>query len=177
MQPDESIIEFNDWCTILLEESTNEIPEACRSKIVIVAYSDALHDNVGRKQIKHSKVHDPCHPKAIRSVCDTMDQAIGLEKEQKFANLQDTEIMNISPDSSPQNSGSELEGAEIDSIYGDRRYKSRQHRNWNSGRFQNFENNDKTKDATRVNITTKTASKSLSSKIQERQIQHMTVTY
>ena len=58
-----------------------------------------------------------------------MDQAIKLEKEQKFANLQEAEIMNISPDSSPQNSGSESEEAEIDAIYGDRRYRSRQHKN------------------------------------------------
>ena len=68
-------------------------------------------------------------PKAIRSLWDSMDQAIKIEKEQKFTKLQDTEIMNISPDNSPQNSGSESDGAEIDAIYGDRRYKSRQHRN------------------------------------------------
>ena len=43
-----------------------------------------------------------------------MDQSIRLEKEQKFANLQDAEIMNISLDSSTQNSRSESEGAKID---------------------------------------------------------------
>lgn len=45
-----------------------------------------------------------------------MNQAQKLEKEQKFTNLQDTEITNISQESSPENSGSESEGAEIDDI-------------------------------------------------------------
>ena len=36
-----------------------------------------------------------------------MNQAVKLEWEQKFANLQDAEIMNISPQSSTQNSESE----------------------------------------------------------------------
>ena len=96
-----------------------------------------------RKQIKHSKSSKMTHhhPKAIRSLHDTVNQAIRLEKEQKFANLQDAEIMNISPDSSPQNSRSESKGAANKcSISGDRRYKSRKHRNWNRGRCWNFNN-------------------------------------
>ena len=31
MRPDESILVFNDRYTLLLEESTDEIPETCRS--------------------------------------------------------------------------------------------------------------------------------------------------
>ena len=48
--------------------------------------------------------------------------------------------MNISPESSPQNSKSESDGAEIDAIYGNRRYKSRQCRNWDNNKKQNFNN-------------------------------------
>ena len=77
---------------------------------------------------------EPCHPKAIKTLRDAMDQAVKLEPEQKFANIQDAEIMNISPDKLLQNSGFESEGAEIDALYGDRRYKSRQHRNWDNNR-------------------------------------------
>ena len=47
MRSDETIIEFNDRYTVLLEESTKEIPETCESKIIIVAYIDALQDDVG----------------------------------------------------------------------------------------------------------------------------------
>ena len=53
---------------------------------------------------------------------------------------EEAEIMDISPNSSPQNSRSESEGAEIDAIYGNKRYKSKQQRNWNSGRNWNFDN-------------------------------------
>ena len=67
-----------------------------------------------------------------------MNQAVKLEWEQKFGNLQDAEIMNIPPESSPQNS--ESDGAEIDGMYSDRRYKSRQHRNWDNNRKWNFNN-------------------------------------
>ena len=49
MRPDKSVLIFNDRYTVLLEESTEEIPETYRSKIVIVAYIDALHDDIGRK--------------------------------------------------------------------------------------------------------------------------------
>ena len=42
--------------------------------------------------------------------------------------------MNISPENSPQNSESESNRPEIDAIYGDRRYKSRQHRNWDNNK-------------------------------------------
>ena len=48
--------------------------------------------------------------------------------------------MNISPESSPQNSESESDGAEIDAIYDDRRYKHRQHRNWDDNKKRNFDN-------------------------------------
>ena len=46
--------------------------------------------------------------------------------------------MNISPDSSPQNSGSESGRMEMKAIYGNRRYKSRNHRNWNSNNNQSY---------------------------------------
>ena len=49
MKPDETIIEFNDRYTVLLEESMEEIPETSKSKIIIVACIDALKDNIGRK--------------------------------------------------------------------------------------------------------------------------------
>ena len=109
MRPDESILIFNDRYTVLLEESTEEIPETCRLKTVIVAYIDTLHDDIGRKLRSNTAkfAEDPHHPKAIRTLCDTSNQAIRLEKEQKFASIQDTEILNNSPDSSPQKSGSE----------------------------------------------------------------------
>ena len=72
--------------------------------------------------------------KHIRTLRDAMNQAVKLEQKQKFANLQDAEIMNISPENSPQNSKSESDGAEIDAIYGNRRYKSRQHKNWDNNK-------------------------------------------
>ena len=131
MRPEESILVFNDRYTLLLEESTNEISETCSSKIIIVAYTDAIHDEISRKlrsSITKFKNH-PSHLKAIRTLCDIMDQAQKLEKEQKFINIQDAVIKNISPDSSPLNSGSESDGVEIDTIYSDRRYKSRNQRN------------------------------------------------
>ena len=37
---------------------------------------------------------DPCHPKAIRTLWDMMDQAQKLEKEQKFTNIQEAEKPN-----------------------------------------------------------------------------------
>ena len=42
--------------------------------------------------------------------------------------------MNISLENSSQNSKSESDGAEIDAICGDRKYKSRQHRNWENNK-------------------------------------------
>ena len=36
MRPEESILVFNDRYTVLLEESLDEIPEMCSSKIIIV---------------------------------------------------------------------------------------------------------------------------------------------
>ena len=65
MWSDEYIIEFNDRYTTLLEESTDEIPKTCKSKIVIVAYIDALYDSFGRKLRSNiAKFEDdPCHPK------------------------------------------------------------------------------------------------------------------
>ena len=140
IRANESIIEFNNRYTVLLEESTDEIPETCSSKIVIVGYINTLYDDVGRK-LRSNIVkfdNDPCHPKAIKSLQDTMNQTMKIEKEQKFVKLQDAEIMNISPDNSPQNSDSESDGAEINAIYGNRRYQSRQQRNWNSSQNQNF---------------------------------------
>ena len=99
-------------------------------------------DDVGRKLRSNiAKFKDELHhPKAIRTLRDAMTQAVKLEWEQKFTNLQDTEIMNISPDNSPQNSKSECNGAEIDAIYSDRRYKSQQHRNWDNNKKWNFDN-------------------------------------
>ena len=47
MRSDETIIEFNDRYTVLSEESPEEIPETCKSKIIIVAYINALQDDVG----------------------------------------------------------------------------------------------------------------------------------
>ena len=135
MRPDESVLIFIDRYTVLLEESTDEIPVTCSSKIITVTYIDALHDGIGRKlcsNIEQSE-DDPHHPRAIRTLWDTMDQAQRLEKEQNFAYIHEAEIMNISPDSSPQNSSSESEGADINAIYGNRHYQSRNHRNWNSG--------------------------------------------
>ena len=49
MRPKESVLIFNDRYTILLEESTDEIPETCSSKIVIIAYINTLHDDIGKK--------------------------------------------------------------------------------------------------------------------------------
>ena len=121
---------------VLLEESTEEIPETCKSKIIIVAYINVLQDDVGRKLRLNIAIFkdEPHHPKAIKTLRDTMNQAVNLEQEQKFTNLQDAEIMNISLENSPQNSESESDGAEINSIYSDRRYKSRQHRNWDNNK-------------------------------------------
>ena len=75
MKPDETIIEFNDRYTVLLKESTEEIPETCKSKIIIVAYIDALQDDVGRKlRANIAKFEDePHHPKAIRTLRDAMN--------------------------------------------------------------------------------------------------------
>ena len=47
MKSNKTIIEFNDRYTVLLEESTEEILETCKSKI-IVAYINTLQDDVGR---------------------------------------------------------------------------------------------------------------------------------
>ena len=104
MRPDESTLVFNNMYTILLEETTDELPETCSSKAGIVTYIDSLHDDISRKLRSNiAKFEDDqCHPKASRTLCDTMDQALRLEKEQKFDNIQDAKIMNISPDSSPQ---------------------------------------------------------------------------
>ena len=81
MKSDKTIIEFNDRYTVLLEESTEEVPEICKSKIIIVAYIDALQDNVGRKPRSNiAKFEDePCHPKAIRTLRNAMNQAVKLE--------------------------------------------------------------------------------------------------
>ena len=131
MGSDETIIEFNNRYTVLLEENMEEIPETCESKIIIIAYINALQDDVGRKLRSNiAKFKDePHYPKVIKTLRDAMNQAVKLEWEQKFTNLQDAKIMNILSENSPQNSGSELAGAEIDAIYSDRRYKYRQHRN------------------------------------------------
>ena len=109
MKSDETIVKFNDRYMVLLEESTEEIPETCKSKIIIVAYFDTLQDDVGRKLRSNiaNFEEEPCHQKAIKPLRDAMNQAVKLEQEQKFANLQDAKIMNISPDNSPQNSESE----------------------------------------------------------------------
>ena len=85
MRSDETIIEFNDRYTVLLKESTEEVPEACKSNyiiiIIIVAYIDALQDDIGRKlQSNIAQFEDkPCHPKAIRTLRGTMNQAVKLE--------------------------------------------------------------------------------------------------
>ena len=136
MMSDKTIIEFNERYTVLLEERTEEIPESCESKIIIVAYIDALQDDVGRKLRSNiAKFKDePDHPKAIRTLRDAVNQTVKLEWEQTFANLQDAEIMNISPGNSPQNSKSESDRAEINAIYNARRYKHRQHRNWDNNK-------------------------------------------
>lgn len=69
MRPDESFL-INNRYTVLLEESTDEIPETCSSKIVIIAYTDTLHDGIGRKlRSTIAKFEDePHHPKAIRTL-------------------------------------------------------------------------------------------------------------
>ena len=141
MKPDKTIIEFNDRYTVLLEESTEEIQETCESEIIIVAYIDALQDDIGRKlRSNTTKFDKPHHLKAIKTLRDAMNQVVNLECEQKCANLQDADIMNISPESLPQNSESESDGVEIDTIYVNRRHKSRQYRNWDNNRKCNFDN-------------------------------------
>ena len=42
MKSNKTIIKFNDRYTVLIEESTEEIPETCESKIIIVAYINTL---------------------------------------------------------------------------------------------------------------------------------------
>ena len=46
--------------------------------------------------------------------------------------------MNISPENSPENSCSESEEAEIDTIYGDPTYRSKDNHNWNSKRNHGY---------------------------------------
>ena len=72
MQPEETIIKFNDRYTVLLEESIEEIPETCKLKIIIVT----LEDDIGRKlRLNIAKFEDePHHPKAIKTLRDTMNQ-------------------------------------------------------------------------------------------------------
>ena len=142
MRSNETIVKFNNRYTILLEESMEEFPETCESKTIIIAYTDALQHDIRRKLRSNiGKFKDkPHHPKAIKTLRDVMNQAVKLEWKQKFTNIQDTKIMDISPESSPQNSESESDGAEIDAIYSDRRYKSRQHRKWDNNRNQNSDN-------------------------------------
>ena len=69
MRSDKMIIEFNDRYTVLLKKSTEEVPESCKSKIIILVYIDALQDDIGRKlQSNIAKFEDePHHPKAIRT--------------------------------------------------------------------------------------------------------------
>ena len=83
---------------------------------------------------------EPHHPKAIKTLRGMMNQVVKLEWEQKFANLKDTEVMNISPESSPQKSESESHISEIDVIYGNTRYQHKQHRNWDNNRKRRFDN-------------------------------------
>ena len=70
MKADKTIIEFNDKCTVLLEESTEEISETCKSKFIIVAYIDTLQDDIARKLRSNIvKFEDePHHPKAIKTL-------------------------------------------------------------------------------------------------------------
>ena len=77
------------------ERHTHTIPETCKSKIVIVAYINAPHDDIGRKLRSNiaNLEDEPHHPKAIRTLCNMMDQAQRWEKEQNFTNLQKAEIM------------------------------------------------------------------------------------
>ena len=58
-----------------------EIPETCESKIIIIAYINVLQDDVGRKlRLNIAKFEDkPHHPKAIKTLRDSMNQAVKLE--------------------------------------------------------------------------------------------------
>ena len=76
MKSDETIIKFNNRYTFLLEESTEEIPETCELKIIIIAYIDTLQDDIGRKLRSNiAKFKDgPHHPKVIKTLRDAMNQ-------------------------------------------------------------------------------------------------------